>query len=200
MSGMSPKHALFVAEYLKDLNATQAAIRAGYSQASAYSQGQRLLKHAEVDRAIREGKSRRAKRVEVSADRVLAELKAIAFSNVADIIDVNGGDVSVRDISQLAQRHQRAIESITQTKSERLSPDGGAPLETVQTKIKMHSKVTALRMLMDHIGMDAPKKTELTGANGGPLEMKSYQEMSAAELEAEALKLLQPTHGGRMKK
>ena len=61
----------FVNEYLIDLNATQAAIRAGYSEHTARSQGQRLLTNVDVSSAIQEAYSRRAERVEIDADFVL---------------------------------------------------------------------------------------------------------------------------------
>ena len=68
---MNDKQESFVAEYLIDLNATQAAIRAGYSEATAYSQGQRLLKNVEVADAIQKRMDKRSKRTEVTADYVL---------------------------------------------------------------------------------------------------------------------------------
>ena len=55
---MNARQKLFVEEYLKDLNATQAAIRAGYSERTAYSQGQRLLKNVEIKNAIKEVRER----------------------------------------------------------------------------------------------------------------------------------------------
>ena len=69
--GLTPRQAAFVAEYLIDLNATRAAIRAGYSGESAYSQGQRLLKNAEVAAAVEAGKAERAAEVKVTAADVL---------------------------------------------------------------------------------------------------------------------------------
>lgn len=68
---MNDKQESFVREYLIDLNATQAAIRAGYSDATAYSQGQRLLKNVEVAAAIQAQMDNRAKRTEITADYVL---------------------------------------------------------------------------------------------------------------------------------
>jgi len=62
----------FVAEYLIDLNATQAAIRAGFSEKTAYSQGQRLSKNVEVAKAIAAGQAKRSQRTEVTQDYVLA--------------------------------------------------------------------------------------------------------------------------------
>ena len=71
MAVLTPKQQLFVAEYLKDMIATQAAIRAGYSEKTAYSQGQRLLKHAEIQKAIAEAQAERAERIKIDADWVL---------------------------------------------------------------------------------------------------------------------------------
>lgn len=75
---LTPKQAAFAREYLVDLNATQAAIRAGYSEKTAYSQGQRLLKNAEVQAAIAKAQAQRAKRLQLTADDVLKGLYAEA--------------------------------------------------------------------------------------------------------------------------
>ena len=74
MNKMTAKQDRFVEEYLCDLNATQAAIRAGYSKKTAYSQGQRLLKKVEMAEAIAEGQAERSERTEVTQDYVLAEI------------------------------------------------------------------------------------------------------------------------------
>lgn len=73
-NGLTPKQAAFVAEYLVDLNATQAAIRAGYSRRTAKSQGQRLLTNVDVADAIKAGKEKRAERVELTQDYVLSTI------------------------------------------------------------------------------------------------------------------------------
>lgn len=65
----------FIVEYLIDQNATQAAIRAGYSQKTAYSQGQRLLKDVEVGRAIEKAKQEQLKRTQITADYVLSSIR-----------------------------------------------------------------------------------------------------------------------------
>lgn len=75
---MTPKQAAFVREYLVDLNATQAAIRAGYSPKTAKVQGSRLLTKADVAAAVETGRAQRAERVEVKADDVLRDITRIA--------------------------------------------------------------------------------------------------------------------------
>lgn len=84
---MTPKKQLFVREYLIDLNATQAAIRCGYSAKTAYSQGQRLLKDVEIGAAVQAAMSERAARTEITADNVLKELWAIATADAAELIE-----------------------------------------------------------------------------------------------------------------
>ena len=77
MPKLTDKQAAFVREYLVDLNATQAATRAGYSERTAYSVGQRLLKKAEIQRAVAAAQAKRAKRVEGTQDYVINNLVEI---------------------------------------------------------------------------------------------------------------------------
>jgi phage terminase small subunit len=79
--GLTPKQAAFVMEYLKDLNATQAAIRAGYSKKTASSQGERLLRNAKVQAAVTKGREKLAAKVEVTTERVLGGLLAEAMAD-----------------------------------------------------------------------------------------------------------------------
>ena len=72
---MTPKRDQFVKEYLVDLNATQAAIRAGYSEKTAKSIGQQLLTKLDVQQAITKSQTTRAERTEITQDYVLARLK-----------------------------------------------------------------------------------------------------------------------------
>lgn len=71
---LTPKQARFVQEYLLDLNATQAATRAGYSEKTAYSIGQRLLKHVEIQGAIASSMAKVAQRTEITQDMILQGL------------------------------------------------------------------------------------------------------------------------------
>lgn len=75
------KQQLFVDEYLRDLNATQAAIRAGYSEKTAYSQGQRMLKNVETEKAIQGAMNKRSEKLQISAEYVLNKLKDITDSD-----------------------------------------------------------------------------------------------------------------------
>ena len=79
MAELTAKQRIFVAEYLKDLNATQAAIRAGYSEKTAHAQGPRMLDNVGVREAIAAATSARAEKLEITAERVLAEIANMAF-------------------------------------------------------------------------------------------------------------------------
>lgn len=75
---MTDKQNIFVQEYLKDCNATQAAIRAGYSEHTAYSIGQKLMKDVSIQEAIRKGMDDRKERARLTADYVIDNLREIA--------------------------------------------------------------------------------------------------------------------------
>ena len=87
MAQLTDKQKRFVAEYLVDLNATQAAIRAGYSKKTADRIGPELLGKTCVSEAIRVAMRDREKRTEITQDRVLNELGKVAFAKAADYTD-----------------------------------------------------------------------------------------------------------------
>jgi phage terminase small subunit len=152
--GLNSKHAAFEREYLVDLNATQAAIRAGYSKKTAGSQGQRLLKNVEIKARIDAALLKRAARVEVTADDVLRELKRIAFADPSKVLGENG---YLLTMNEMPEDVRRTISSVD------LSGDGG-------TKIKFWDKTKGLELLGKHLKLFTDK-TELTGKDGGPLKV-----------------------------
>lgn len=89
MKKLNPKQQKFVQEYLKDLNATQAAIRAGYSKKTAYSIGQRLLKHVEVKAAVQAGQKKAAEGAEVTVEYVIKNLRQLAEDAMSDADRMN---------------------------------------------------------------------------------------------------------------
>ena len=93
MGKLTKKNEVFCDEYLIDLNATQAAIRAGYSVESAGSIGSELLKKPEIRARIDRAMAERSKRTGINADRVLLELGKIAFVNAIDVINMTDATV-----------------------------------------------------------------------------------------------------------
>lgn len=84
---LTEKQKRFVQEYLLDLNATQAAIRAGYSEKTAEQMGYQLLQKTSVQEAVQEAMKNRQQRTEITQDCVLSELGKVAFAKAADYTD-----------------------------------------------------------------------------------------------------------------
>lgn len=112
---LTSKQERFVAEYLVDLNATQAAIRSGYSEHTAKSIGQENLTKPAIATEIAKRQSKVADKLELSAERVLRELEYLAFYDPADVAmctDENGDPVEIkgpRDIAKLPVHIRKAI-------------------------------------------------------------------------------------------
>lgn len=96
-AGLTAKQARFVEEYLLDLNATQAAIRAGYSARSAEVTGSRLLSNDKVSAALSEAQAKRANKAEIDAGFILRHLAAKATADLSDILDEAGAIKPVKD-------------------------------------------------------------------------------------------------------
>lgn len=150
---MTRKQKLFCEEYQIDLNATQAAIRAGYSPESAGSIGSELLKKPEIRARIDKAMAERSKRTGINADRVLQELGKIAFVNAADVIDMNNAT-----IKDGADRDDTA--AIAAVKVKVIS---GANGEGVEREIRLADKLKALELCGRHLGM-FNDKLDVTGA------------------------------------
>jgi phage terminase small subunit len=139
---LTEKQKQFVEEYLIDLNATQAAIRAGYSAKTADQQGSRMLTNVKVQQAIAERMAERSKRTGVNQDRVVLELAKIAFVKMTDIVDSNG---KIRD--DATEDDLSCIEGIKYKHSD---TDTGY---SVEREVKIGSKLKALELLGKHLGM-----------------------------------------------
>lgn len=139
---LTKKQQLFVNEYLIDLNATQAAIRAGYSVESARDIGCENLTKPNIQQAIASAMAERSKRTGVNQDRVVLELAKIAFVKMTDIIDNQGRIKSSATEDDLA-----CIESMKYKESE---SDTGS---SVEREVKISPKLKALELLGKHLGM-----------------------------------------------
>ena len=89
---LTPKQERFVQEYLVDLNATQAAIRAGYSKKTADRQGHRLLKKAEIAAAVEKGREKAKERTELTVDEVIGDLREVARRCMGDDFNPAGAN------------------------------------------------------------------------------------------------------------
>ncbi|EMF5696169.1 terminase small subunit [Enterobacter roggenkampii] len=174
MAKLTDKQELFAREYLKDLNATQAAIRAGYSEDSAASQGCENLIKPNIAKRIAELKTERNEEVGIDAAYVLRRLTEIDQMDVLDILLANGELKPIKDWPKVWRTTLSGMDVV-----EMASADSAALLK----KIKWPDKVKNLELLGKHVNVQAFREqtaTEITGANGGPVR---YADMSEELLE-----------------
>ena len=163
MAELTAKQKRFCDEYLIDLNATQAAIRAGYSEKTAMEQGYQLLQKTSVAEYIAERKADRIERTEITQDMVLKELANIAFSNAADfakviekqaMVDVEGKMIPMYDADGKPVLY-RTVEPVL---TEELTEEQKRALSVIKKgrdgfEVKPYDKVKALELLGKHLGM-----------------------------------------------
>jgi phage terminase small subunit len=154
--GLSPKQEQFCRQYLVDLNATQAAIRSGYSKKTANEQGSRLLANVNVSARIAELRTEQAKRLDITADRVLTEFGKLAFSNLMDYFEVQPDGSAVIDLSALTPDQAAALQEITV--DEYTEGSGKAARQVKKVRIKLGDKKGALDSLAKHLGMFTNKE------------------------------------------
>lgn len=147
---MTKKQKCFIEEYLIDLNATQAAIRAGYSPDTAKSIGSENLTKPDIQARIAQAMAERSRRTGVNADRVVMELAKVAFVNASDVIDADTATLK----PDAAPEDTAAIQSV---KVKTFGEDG------LEREIKMADKLKALELLGKHLGM-FKDKVELSGS------------------------------------
>ncbi|QHI17204.1 terminase small subunit [Acinetobacter haemolyticus] len=145
------KQQRFVDEYLVDRNATQAAIRAGYSAKTAYSIGEENLRKPEVKKAIEIGEAEIAERTKITQDMVMKELAKIGFSNMLDYITITDGGDPITDFSALTPDQAAAISEITV--EEYTEGRGDDARNVKRTKFKLSDKRAALVNMGKHLGM-----------------------------------------------
>lgn len=142
MAKLTPKMQMFVDEYLIDLNATQAAIRAGYSVKTAKQIGTELLSKPRVKEAIDKALAERSRRTGISQDRVLLEIAKIAFLNPIDVI--NMAEATVLDE---ANRDDTA--AIASVKVKTIPTEDG---DITEREVKFYDKLKANELLGKHLG------------------------------------------------
>ena len=140
---LSEKRQRFCEEYLIDSNATQAAIRAGYSPKTANEQGARLLANVSIQKVIAKAIAERSKRTGINQDRVIQELARIAFVNPQNVIDSE--DASVRE--DATEDDLACIQSV------KVKTMDGAKGKSVEREVRLNDKMKALELLGKHLGM-----------------------------------------------
>jgi phage terminase small subunit len=166
---LTAKQARFADEYLIDLNATQAAIRAGYSARNADKIGSQLLGKTRVSEEIASKMKEREQRTHITQDRVLQELARIAFFDIRKLYNDDG---SLKRPDQLDDEAAAVLAGIDVTELQGSAEvDGEGNIKHIPMftkKAKVFDKTAALTLAMRHLGMLVDKQ-EVTGKNGAPL-------------------------------
>lgn len=147
-SELTEKQKRFCEEYLIDLNATQAAIRAGYSEETARQIGSENLSKPYIEARIQALKEERSKRTEITADNVLKELAKLAFSNPSNLYDENG------DLKPIHELDYDVAASIQEIQQDQL---GSEDAPVFRRKYKTADKKSSLELLGKHLKLFTDK-------------------------------------------
>lgn len=159
---MTDKQECFCEEYLVDLNATQAAIRAGYSEKTAQEQGSQNLSKLIIQERIEELKRKRSERTEVTVDRVVKELAILAFADIADLLEVDkDGRVRAKSLDEIPADKRRALKGVKEQRSSRKEKGEKAEIIFEKTQYDTWDKVRALELLGRHLDMFTDLKLEV---------------------------------------
>lgn len=171
---LSNKQLAFVREYCVDYNATQAAIRAGYAESTAYSQGQRLLKNVEVKNAIADEQDVLLERTRISRERVLKELSRVAFTDMRSYVEWGPSGVRLKPSEDLTADDSAAVTEVSESYGE-----NGKTL-----KFKLAHKDSALKMLAQHVGiLDKDGGGVTVNVNNNPPPAKPLSDFTDEELD-----------------
>jgi len=157
---LTPKEAAFAAEFIIDLNVTQSAIRAGYSKKTARVIGQNLMRKPRVQKAIEAAQAARAKRTEITQDRVLREYGRLGFSDMRHLMSWDEEGVKLKDSGELSDDVAPSVAEVVQT----ITKEGGS------LRIKLHDKKGALDSICRLQGWNKDK-LEHSGPDGGPIPL-----------------------------
>ena len=173
-----------------DLNATEAAKRAGYSEKTAYSIGFENLRKPEIQEAIQEAMARREKRTAITQDRVLQELARVAFANGTDFarVIVREEPTTVFDDDGEPRQVIRRVQMVEITDTERVDPEKRAAISGIKEgkhgiEVSSYDKLRALELLGKHLGMfDGKGGQKSAGENNLLQAIQSAEEINTDDL------------------
>lgn len=146
---MNARQKLFVQEYLKDLNQGQAAARAGYKGKNIDQVASRLMQKPHIKAAIDEAMAARAKRTEITVDRVLKELARVGFVDIAKAYDTRG---NLLPVAEMPASVRRAVSSIKVFEEFEGFGEDRVKVGEVR-ELKIFDKIKALELIGKHLGM-----------------------------------------------
>jgi len=147
--GLTDKQRLFINEFLIDMNATQAAIRAGYSRKSAGIQAFKLLKNAYIQKHLCVELEKRMDRVGATAEEVIERLTWLAFSDIRDVLSWTGSQATLKPSHELTDREASSIKKVTIVEN--------TMTHTTTTVIEQHDQAKPLQTLARYHNLLQPK-------------------------------------------
>jgi len=174
---LTNKQQRFIEEYLVDLNATQAAIRAGYSAKTAGVIGYENLTKPQIKEALAEARQKLAERTAVSAERVIREYARLAFVDPRSIFTWGPGGVAVKDSAELSADDAVCVLEVSHEVTE----------AGTKVRVKVHDKKAALEALAKHLGLFEKDKEQK-----GPVAIRViYDDLPDEEINRRLNALLQ---------
>ncbi len=162
---LTPKQARFVEEYLIDLNATQAAIRAGYSERTANEQGAQLLAKLSIQAAVAEAMAARSERLKIDADWVLTRLTHEVTADLAEMYAESG---ELKPIADWPLIWRQGLVSGLDVHED---IQNGTKVGQV-TKVRLSDRIRRLELIGKHVNVQAfAERKEIGGIGGGPIEV-----------------------------
>ena len=141
---LTDKQKRFCEEYVIDLNATQAAIRAGYSEKTARTTAAKMVSKGNIQAYISELQQKHSESTDISAERVLKEYASLGFANASDFYEPNG---EPKPINELTKEQAKAISKVIRKV---VKTDNGTEITTFS--YQFHDKLKALENVAKHIG------------------------------------------------
>jgi phage terminase small subunit len=157
---LNPKQKRFCEEYVIDLNATRAAIKAGYSESTAYSIGSRLLKNVEVQKYVKQIQNNLEQASGITKLKVLNSLALIAFSNISAF---HNTWIEKKDFDKISDVDKAAIQEIsTKVVKRNIGTSENPDIVDVEfVKLKLYDRISAISKITDILGYNANAKLDL---------------------------------------
>ena len=162
---LSPRHQRFVDEYLIDLNAATAAVRAGYAGTKASNYGGWLLRRPKIAAAIDAALAAREEKARITSERILQEYGRMAFADIRNFAEWGPGGITLREKSDLSDADAAAIADIH---PQGANGKGG--------RIKLYDKMAALDALARHLGLFHPSSRRSDRSAAGDEARKVLRE------------------------
>ncbi len=163
---LTRKEQIFCKEYIIDFNGTRSAKKAGYSEKSAYAIASENLRKLDIQDEINKQINKRKQRLQVSQDRLIAELKKIAYSDISDFYEISPDGIVLKDLDKIDTSVIKEVQEVTNSSEKSFNKN---------IKLKLEDKLKALELLGKHIGAFTDK-IDLTTKERKIITFKEYAE------------------------